>query len=63
MVYTTLPMVDKAGTPSAEVPVAQALVARLRSKVPDYDLIDDDPDLLNFVAMESEIICRTRSRL
>jgi hypothetical protein len=56
-------MVDKAGTPSAEVPVAQALVARLRSKVPDDDLIDDDPGLLNFAAMESEIVCQTRSRL
>jgi hypothetical protein len=43
--------------------MVQALVARLGSKVPNDDLIDDDPGLLDFTAVESEIICRMSSRL
>jgi hypothetical protein len=58
MVRTTLPKVDKEGTPSAEVPMAQALVARPESKAPDDNLVDDDPDLLNFTVAEIEIICQ-----
>jgi hypothetical protein len=63
MVRTTLPKVDKVGTSSTEVPIAQALVARLESKAPDDDLVDDDPDLLNFTVVESEIIYQMSSRL
>jgi hypothetical protein len=44
-------------------PTAQALVARLESKALDGTLIDDDPDLLTFGAVESEIIYRTSSWL
>jgi hypothetical protein len=43
--------------------MAQALVAQVGSKVPDDNLADDYPDLLNFDAAESEIICRKSSRL
>jgi hypothetical protein len=57
MVCTTLPKVDKAGTSSAEVPTAQALVAQLGSKASDDDLVDDDPSLMNFTTAESKIIC------
>jgi hypothetical protein len=63
MVYTTLPKEDKVATSSAEVPTAQALVAEPKSKAPDDNLGDDDPNLLNFSAMESKIICRMSSRL
>jgi hypothetical protein len=63
MVHTTLPKVGKAGTPSAEVPTAQTLVARSGSKMSNDDLVDDDPGLLNFTAAESEIVCQTSSRL
>jgi hypothetical protein len=49
----TLPKVDKADTSSVEGPMAQALVARSRSKASDDVPIDDDPDLLNFVAAAS----------
>jgi hypothetical protein len=56
MVHTTLPKVDKAGISSVEVPMAQALVARLGSKAPDDNLADDDLDLLNFVMVKFEII-------
>jgi hypothetical protein len=38
-------------------------VARLRSKASDDNLIDTDLGLLNFDATESEIVCRTSSRL
>jgi hypothetical protein len=31
--------------------------------VPDDNLADNDPDLLNFTVAESEIICRMSSRL
>jgi hypothetical protein len=63
MVRTTLPRVDKEGTSSAEVPTAQALAAQLRSKAPDDNLADDDPGLLNFTAVESEIVCHMSFRL
>jgi hypothetical protein len=63
MVCITLPKVDKIGTPSGEVPTAQALVARLGSKALDDDLVDDDPDLLNFTTVESKIICQMSSRM
>jgi hypothetical protein len=63
MVRTTLPKEDKVGTSSAEAPTAQALVARPRSKVPDDTLANDDPELLYFGAVESEIVCRMSSRL
>jgi hypothetical protein len=53
MDHTTPPQVDKADTSSVEAPTAQALVARSRSKAPDDVSIDDDPDLLNFVATVS----------
>jgi hypothetical protein len=38
--------------------MAQALVARPGSKASDDNLVDDDPDLLNFDAVGSKIICR-----
>jgi hypothetical protein len=56
MVHTTLPKVDKAGISSVEIPMAQALVARLGSKAPDDNLADDDLDLLNFVIVKFEIV-------
>jgi hypothetical protein len=43
--------------------MAQALVARPRSKVPDDNPADDYLDLLNFVAVESWITCWMSSRL
>jgi hypothetical protein len=60
---TTLPKEEKASTSSVEAPRAQALVDRPGSKVSDDTLADDDPDLLNFTAAESEIVCRTSSWL
>jgi hypothetical protein len=63
MVRTTLPKEDKVGTSSTEASMAQALVTRLGSKVSDDNLTDDDLDLLNFDAVESEIICWTSSQL
>jgi hypothetical protein len=63
IVHTNLPKVDKVGTSSTEVPMAQALVAQLGSKVTDDNLVDDNPDLLNFATRESEIICQMSSRL
>jgi hypothetical protein len=48
-------------TSLAEAPAAQALVARLGSNVLDDNLVDDNPDLLNFDAAESETICGTSS--
>jgi hypothetical protein len=59
MIHTTPPKVDKAGTSSMKVPIAQALVARPGSKASDDDLVDDDIDLLNFIAAEFETVCRT----
>jgi hypothetical protein len=63
MVHTTLPNVDKAGTSSTEVPMAQALVARPRNKAPDDNLADDDLGLLNFTTTKSKIVFRMSSRL
>jgi hypothetical protein len=63
MVHTTLPKQDKADTSSVEAPTAQALVARPGSETPDDSLADDDPNLLNFAAGNSEIICRMSSWL
>jgi hypothetical protein len=58
MVCTTPPKEDKVGTSSVEAPTAQALVARLGGNALDDNLVDDDPVLLNFNVVESEIICR-----
>jgi hypothetical protein len=63
MVRTTLPNVDKAGTSSMEVPMAQALVARPGSKTLDDNLADDDLGLLNFTTTKSKIVFRMSSRL
>jgi hypothetical protein len=63
MVRTTPPKEDKVDTSSAEVPTAQALAAQSRSKALDDSLVDDDPVLLNFDAVESKIVCWTSSRL
>jgi hypothetical protein len=60
MVCTTLPKVD---TSSVETPTTQALVARPGSKTLDDNFADDDTDPLNFIAVESEIICRMSSQL
>jgi hypothetical protein len=57
MSRTTLPKEDKVSTSSVEAPRAQALLARPGSKVSNNTLADDDPDLLNFGATESEIVC------
>jgi hypothetical protein len=54
---TTLSKEDKVGTSSAEAPMAQALVARPKSQVPDDNLGDDNSDLLNFAVVGSEIAC------
>jgi hypothetical protein len=56
MVLTTPPKEGKVDTSSAGVPTSQALVARPGSKAPDDNLIDDDPDLLNFDVAEFEIV-------
>jgi hypothetical protein len=61
MVCTTLPKVDKAGTSSAGVPTAQALVVRSGSKVPDGNLADDDLDPLILAAAKFEIVYWTSS--
>jgi hypothetical protein len=63
MVRTTPPKEDKVDTSSAEVTMGQALAARLGSKAPNNNMAGDDPDLLNFDVVESEIICWTSSRL
>jgi hypothetical protein len=63
MVLTTPPKDGKVDTSSAEVPMAQSLVARSGSKASDDNLADDDLDLLNFNAAQSEIVCRMSSRL
>jgi hypothetical protein len=57
MACTTPPKKDKVDTSSAEGPMAQALVAWLGSKALDDNLVNDDPDLLNFCTTESKIIC------
>jgi hypothetical protein len=63
MARTTPLKEDKMGTSSTEAPKAHALVARPGSKAPDDNLADDDPDLLNFGAVEFEIVCRMSSQL
>jgi hypothetical protein len=63
MVCTTLPKEDKVGTSSVKAFMTQSLVARPGSKVPNDNLVDDDPDLLNFDVAESAIVCRMSSRL
>jgi hypothetical protein len=63
MACTTPPMEDKVDTSSAEAPMVQALVTRPKSEAPDDNLADDDPDLLNFDTVESEIVCRMSPRL
>jgi hypothetical protein len=60
---TTPPKEDKADTSSAEAPMAQALVAQPGGKALDDNLSDDDPSLLNFVVVRSEITCWMSSRL
>jgi hypothetical protein len=62
IVHTTSPKEDKVGTSSMEPPTTQALVARSGCKASDDTLADNDPDLLNFCAAESEIICWMSSR-
>jgi hypothetical protein len=52
MVCTTLPKVDKVDTSSVEVPMTQTLVTRPESNAADDNLVDDDPDILNFTAVE-----------
>jgi hypothetical protein len=54
---TTSPKVDKIDISSAEGPTAQALVAKSRSKASDDAPIDDNPNLLNFVAVVSWVGC------
>jgi hypothetical protein len=61
MLHTTPHKEDKAGTSSAEAPMVWALVAWLGSKKLDDNLADNNLNLLNFNAMDSEIICRTSS--
>jgi hypothetical protein len=56
---TTPPKVDKADTSSVKGPIAQAFVARLRSKAQDDAHVDDNPDLLNFIVTVSWIVCWT----
>jgi hypothetical protein len=63
MVRTTPPKENKVDTSSAEAPTAQTLVTQLGSKAPDDNLADDDPDLLNFAAAESDIVCWMNSQL
>jgi hypothetical protein len=63
MVRTTPPNVDKEDTSSAEAPMTWALVARPGSKALDDNPADDDPDLLNFYAVESWIAWQTSSPL
>jgi hypothetical protein len=57
MKRTTPPKVDKEDTSSVELPMAQALVVQSENKALDDAPIDDDPDLLNFVAVVSSIGC------
>jgi hypothetical protein len=63
MVGTTLPKEDKVDTSSTEVPMVHALATRPGSKASNDKLIDDDPDLLNLDAVESELVCWMSSRL
>jgi hypothetical protein len=61
MVRITPPKEDKVDTSSAKAPTAQALEAQLVSKTLNDNLVDVDPNLLNFDAAESEIVCWTSS--
>jgi hypothetical protein len=63
MVRTTPSKEDKVGTSLTESLTAQASVAQPGSKAPDDTPADDNPDLLTFGAVESEIVCRISSRL
>jgi hypothetical protein len=63
MVRTTPPKKNKVDTSSVEAPTAQTLVTQLGSKASDDNLTDVDPDLLNFAATESEIVCWMNSQL
>jgi hypothetical protein len=56
---TTPPKVHKVDTSSAEAPMPQALVAQSRSNALDDIPVDDDPDLLNFIAVVPWIGCWT----
>jgi hypothetical protein len=57
MDHTTPSKVDKTDTSSAEAPMAQALVARSRSKASNDAPVVNDPNLLNFVVIVSWIGC------
>jgi hypothetical protein len=57
MFCTTLPKADEADTSSAKAPMTQALLAHLGSKVTDDNPANDDPNLLNFIAVMSWIAC------
>jgi hypothetical protein len=63
MVRTIPSKEDKVDLSSVEAPKSQALVARLGSMAPDDNLADDDPNILNFDTIESEIVCRMSSLL
>jgi hypothetical protein len=63
MVCTTPSKEDKVDTSLTEVPMAQELVARPGSKASDDNFADDDPNLLNFNAAESDIVCQMSSLL
>jgi hypothetical protein len=52
-IRTTPPKEDKVDTLSMGGPMTQALVAQPRSEVSNDNHVDDDPDLLNFAAVES----------
>jgi hypothetical protein len=54
----TSPKKNKVDTSSVEDPTAQALVARSGSKVLNDNFVNDNPDLMNFAAVEFEIVCR-----
>jgi hypothetical protein len=62
-VRTTPPKEDKVDTSLAKAPMVQALVARPGSKALDDSIVDNDLDILNFVAVEYKIACRTSSQL
>jgi hypothetical protein len=63
MAHTTPPKEEKLDTSSAEAPTTQELVTQLLSKASDDNLTDDELVLLNFIMVESEIICQMSSRL
>jgi hypothetical protein len=63
VVRTIPPKEDKVDTSLVKVPMVQASVAQPGSKAPDENLVDDNPNVLNFDAAESEIVCRMSSQL